>query len=262
MEKKSKIKNRIFAGFLAFTLMGCKPVLVKGEEQLVQEETQVELIDMFKVDFCGPEYQIYEHKYVSEDGKEEKWLISYLPEIDGLKRTDERRLVEDEGYRETDEQQFTGDYCYLYANLSTQRYMPFNEDKVELSYDTYEDYGSMIYNGENYIKTRMTAKISDEALQILHDYGVYRVVDNAIFFQVMMDAARQSGAAGLAYLRPLYIDEEGLHVEIIGIPVDTIDYNHETMNGLLEYPGADVINEKYYTATEKDKQFVIKKINP
>ena len=59
MEKKSKIKNRIFAGFLAFTLMGCKPMLVKGEEQLVQEETQVELIDMFKVDYCGPEYAIY-----------------------------------------------------------------------------------------------------------------------------------------------------------------------------------------------------------
>ena len=92
MGKKSKIKNRIFAGFLAFTLMGCKPMLVKGEEQLVQEETQVELIDVFKVDYdiAEPEYGIYKHKYVSEDGKEEKWYVSYLPEIDGLKRTDEK----------------------------------------------------------------------------------------------------------------------------------------------------------------------------
>ena len=39
MEKKSKIKNRIFAGFLAFTLMGCKPVLVKGEEQMVKKKS-------------------------------------------------------------------------------------------------------------------------------------------------------------------------------------------------------------------------------
>ena len=78
MEKKSKIKNRIFAGFLAFTLMGCKPMLVKGEEQLVQEETQVELIDMFKVDYdiAEPEiHGIYKHKNVSEDGKEEKWYV-------------------------------------------------------------------------------------------------------------------------------------------------------------------------------------------
>ena len=261
MDKKSKMKNRIFAGFLAFTLMGCKPVLVKGEEQLVQEETQVELIDMFKVDYCGPEYAIYEHKYVSEDGKKEKWLISYLPEIDGLKRTDEKRIVEDDGFRKNTEQQFTGDYCYLYANLSTQRYMPFNEEEVEISYDNYEDYGSITYNYEPYIKLQDITQISDEALQILHDYGVYRVVDNAIFFQVMMDAAKQSGASGLAYLKPLFIDEEGLHVEIVGIPVDTVDYDHGTMNGLLEYPGVEVINEDYYTATEEEKQFVIKKIN-
>ena len=42
MDKKSKMKNRIFAGFLALTLMGCKPVLVKGEE-LVQEEIQTDI---------------------------------------------------------------------------------------------------------------------------------------------------------------------------------------------------------------------------
>ena len=261
MEKKNRIKNRIFAGFLAFTLMGCKPVLVKGEEQLVQEETQVELIDMFKVDYCGPEYAIYEHKYVSEDGKEEKWLISYLPEIDGLKRTDEKRIVEDDGFRKDTEHQFTGDYCYLYGNLRTQEMVPFRESEVNLSYDTYEDYGSMIYNDDPYIKTRDITSIPNEALQILHDYGVYRVVDNATNFQLQMDVVKSNSAAGLAFLKPLFIDEEGLHVEIVGIPADTVDYDHETMNGLLYYPGVEVINEDYYAATEEEKKFVIKKIN-
>ena len=65
MEKRKKIKNRVFAGFLALTLMGCNPVIVKGEEQLVQEETQVELIDMFKVDYSSPEYQLYEHVFLN-----------------------------------------------------------------------------------------------------------------------------------------------------------------------------------------------------
>ena len=100
MEKRKKIKNRVFAGFLALTLMGCNPVIVKGEEQLVQEETQVELIDMFKVDYSSPEYQLYEHKYVSDDGKIEKWYVSYLPEIEGLKRTDEKRQIESAIYED------------------------------------------------------------------------------------------------------------------------------------------------------------------
>ena len=206
MEKKSKIKNRIFAGFLAFTLMGCKPILVKGEEQLVQEETQVELIDMFKVDYCGPEYAIYEHKYVSEDGKEEKWLISYLPEIDGLKRTDEKRIVEDEGFKKDTEQQFTGDYRYLYLNLDHVDLVAFNDDEVELTYGEFLDYGSIDYNFSSYIKTRLITQISNEALQILHDYGVYRVVDNVFTFPVVMNSAKENGASGLAYLKPLFID--------------------------------------------------------
>ena len=259
MEKKNKLKNRVFAGLLALTLAGCKPIIVKAEEELVQEEVQVQLIDMFKVDYCGPEYAIYEHKYVSDDGKEEKWLISYLPEIDGLKRTEERRKVADEGFRKGMEQQFIGDYCYLYGNLRTQLVVPFDDKSVDLSYDTYEDYGSFVYNDDPYIKMQLITQISDEALQILHDYGVYRVVDNAIFFQLQMDVVRQNEAAGLAFLKPLFVDEEGLHVEIVGIPADTIDYDHESMNGLLSYPGVDVINEDYFDATEEEKKFVIKK---
>ena len=66
---------------------------------------------------------------------------------------------------------------------------------------------------------------------------------------------------GLALLKPLFIDEEGLHVEVIGIPVDEIAYNHETMNGLLYYPEANTIKDDYFTTTQEEKQFVIKKVN-
>ena len=246
MEKKSKIKNRIFAGFLAFTLMGCKPMLVKGEEQLVQEETQVELIDMFKVDYSSPEYQLYEHKYVSDDGKIEKWYVSYLPEIEGLKRTDEKRQIESAIYE--DGEQLEGDYTYLYCNRKNLYVMPFDSED-----------NNILYNITPYVKTQMVTEISDEALKILHDYGVCRIVDNAIFFKKDMEIIKEQGKAGMALLKPLFIDENGLHVEIIGIPTTVTEYNHETMNGLLVLPELNSINDNYFKATEEQKQFVIKK---
>ena len=256
MEKKSKIKNRIFAGFLAFTLMGCKPVLVKGEEQLVQEETQVELIDMFKVDYdiAEPEYGIYKHKYVSEDGKEEKWYVSYLPEIDGLKRTDEKIDVAPAKWVEGENCEFIGNYNYLYYNLVDGGLLP-----VDSSLDLGEN--PIMINFEPYMKTKMINSVTEETRELLVNYGVYRAADMVSFFEAMKMGLIEQNKFGLALLKPLFIDEEGLHVEVIGIPVDEIAYNHETMNGLLYYPEANTIKDDYFTVTEEEKQFVIKKVN-
>ena len=117
-----------------------------------------------------------------------------------------------------------------YDDSSITAYKAYLRSLPEVQYMTgqidVQNPNSIILFGQE--ASNCITQISDEALQILHDYGVYRVVDNAIFFQVMMDAAKQSGASGLAYLKPLFIDEEGLHVEIVGIPVDTVDYDHGT----------------------------------
>lgn len=258
MEKKSKIKNRIFAGFLAFTLMGCKPMLVKGEEQLVQEETQVELIDMFKVDYdiAEPEYEGYEHKYVSEDGKEEKWYVSYLPEIDGLKRTDERVAVTPVDWDYAKDEEFKGDYNYLYYNNFDAGLLPLHP-----SIEREQGSNIILICDEIYSRTKTVTTISDEAREILINYGVYRASDMILLFDTMKEVFTEENKKGLSLLKPLFIDEEGLHVEVIGIPVDKIAYNHETMNGLLYYPEANTIKDDYFTTTQEEKQFVIKKVN-
>ena len=118
---------------------------------------------------------------------------------------------------------------------------------------------NILYNITPYVKTQMVTEISDEALKILHDYGVCRIVDNAIFFKKDMEIIKEQGKAGMALLKPLFIDENGLHVEIIGIPTTVTEYNHETMNGLLVLPELNSINDNYFKATEEQKQFVIKK---
>ena len=74
-----------------------------------------------------------------------------------------------------------------------------------------------------------------------------------------MEIIKEQGKAGMALLKPLFIDENGLHVEIIGIPTTVTEYNHETMNGLLVLPELNSINDNYFKATEEQKQFVIKK---
>ena len=82
-----------------------------------------------------------------------------------------------------------------------------------------------------------------------------------LLFDTMKEVFTEENKKGLSLLKPLFIDEEGLHVEVIGIPVDEIAYNHETMNGLLYYPEANTIKDDYFTTTQEEKQFVIKKVN-
>lgn len=249
MEKK-KFKNRVFAGLLVLTLAGCKPVLVNAEKQLVQEETQTKLIEMFKTDYeiSSPEMGvIYEHKYVSEDEKIEKWYVSYLPEIDGLKRTDEKRKINSVDGRFT-ECDIKEEHAHLYYNITKQNYdVPFYSEDAEI-----------ISNGDLFVKELVITQIDKEALEILRKYDLYRLSDNILCFENTLNYAYQCGYEGLAFIIPEKYDEkEGLTVRYVSYEDKDANYT-ENLNGYLINPKYDVITGAYKNSSEEEKVMVLK----
>lgn len=249
MEKK-KFKNRIFAGLLALTLAGCKPALVSAENQLVQEDVQTELIEMFKTDYeiTSPEMGvIYEHKYVSEDGKIEKWYVSYLPAIDGLKRTDEIRKINsvDGRFVECDIKE---EHAHLYYNITKQSYdVPFYSEDAEI-----------ISNGDLFVKELVITQIDKEALEILRKYDLYRLSDNILCFENTLNYAYQCGYEGLAFIIPeKYDKKEGLTVRYVSYEDKEANYTEE-LNGYLIDPRNDVLTKLYKDASNEDKIKVLK----
>ena len=109
------------------------------------------------------------------------------------------------------------------------------------------------------MKTKMINSITEETRELLVNYGVYRAADMVSFFEAMKMGLIEQNKFGLALLKPLFIDEEGLHVEVIGIPVDEIAYNHETMNGLLYYPEANTIKDELFYSYRRRKAICNKK---
>ena len=234
--------------------------LALGEAQPAGEEKPAELIDLFKIDYeiTDPEYDaMYEHRYVSDDGKEERWYFSYLPEIDGLKRTDEKRKIESCKWVDDGSSDFEGDYAYLYMCRETGYLMPFKHTTGgQLS--SSGNY-TMTFQGHHYLRLKDIVKISDEAMQILHDYDLHRLNDDIFNLKYNLSLFLEAGKAGLAYLEPLSIENDTMTLKIHAITDKDGGYDHDTMNGMLVYADGNSVNKDYFTATEEEKTITLKK---
>lgn len=245
---------------LVLILTATPMALAQDEVKTDGEEKPAELIDLFKIDYeiTDPEYDVmYEHRYVSDDGKEERWYNSYLPEIDGLKRTDEKRKLESDRWVDDGSSDFEGDYAYLYLCHENGYMMPFKHVTGEVMSSSGNYY--ITFQGHRYIKTREIVSICDETMEVLHDYELYRLTDNVFIMKLALGVMFDTGKAGLAYLEPLSIENDTMTLKMHAITDKNGGYDHDTMNGMLIYADGNSVNKNFFTATEEEKIITINK---
>jgi len=217
-------KGLIFTAALIAMLSGAPTTLVHAEGQSVTEETQVQLIDMFKVGYEIKD-AVYsnatEYHYVSDDGKKDKWEWCYLSEIDGLKRTAEPPRDVNGEYTKGEKCDVKEPHVHGYYNLAEGYIMPFDcEDN------------RMTALGFEWLKTRLITKIDAKAMDVLHDFCLYRVVDNLIFMQTYIDYVQENGYYGFVFQIPTKII--GNSIELDGVAfTGTEPYYDESMDGYL-----------------------------
>ena len=251
MEKKNKLKNRVFSGLLALTLAGCKPIIVKAEEELVQEEVQVKLIDMFKMqdaDLSEPNFDGFEYEYVSDDGKESKYYISYLKEIDGLKRTNNKRETNDLFSYNKSEYEFKGDYCYLYYDSEFGYLVPlFSKDL------------SVTINDVEYLRTNIISSATQEQIDILLETDTYRLTDNSVrLLPVAIKKRIRDGFIGAGIMEPLEITDDALTGKMDYVNQSDKVYD-ETYDGYLIGPYFAQVSYNFLDNTEEEKIMTLKR---
>ena len=159
------LKNKVIAGTLALILSGSPMALAKGE-QLVKSRQEVRIeslstdYELSKEDY----FKKYKYKYVDDTGKI-KWFTSYLDEIDGYKRTNEKERVYDYITDESVSIDTSNDYAFLYYSQYTGSYMPFYNDEV-------------VPLDQGYVKTSFITRANRDSLEFLREYNLYRLVDN------------------------------------------------------------------------------------
>lgn len=251
MKKNKKTKNKIYAGLLALTLAFNTPVLVKGEEQVVKTETQTELIQMFQTDYeitdlvCG---EVTLNKYVSEDGKIEKWYSSYLPEIDGLKRTNETKIIKSAMAVDNEPCDIKQYHTHQYFHNSHGLLTPFvcGEDTI-------------YFHNNSLYKTIFVSNENQEVLDILHEFEIYRISDNAFLYNAMMNNISQKGGIGIAGLQIESLDDSTLITNVVPLMNNGQGYDHETMNGLLLSPVYNAISIEYLETLDEEKKVKVYK---
>ena len=216
------------------------PALAKGNETVILDPA--ELIELLKIPYeiVDPEFDdLYEHKYVSEDGKIEKWFCSYEPMLDGLIRTDEKRWLEFWDYALDEKCGVEEEHAHLHHDEQDGLFIPsFNEEN---------------YDEDGRHKYRPIVKINKEAMQLLNDYKVYRLIDNIHLLQVDIEGCKMLNHVGTIYLVPKMItDKNGLEATTILNDSDAAYYTSE-MNGYL------ISNEYRSAKTKKIKETVFLK---
>jgi len=226
---------------LVFILVLC---LIPGSFLLASAESN-ELIEMFRTEYeiINPDYDdFYEYRYVSEDGEIEKWYCSYLPEIDGLKRTEEKRWLEfwNDPEEICDIEQ---EHAHLHFERGTGFFRPsFNEEETD---------------SQGMIKLKPIVTISREALQVLNDYNLYRLSDLLTYMPADVENAKKGARQGLIYLIPNNINGDTFELDVVLYNSDTANYTAD-MNGWLvswEYSYASELFDP-----DKDRTMVFEKI--
>lgn len=236
-------KTRLWALLMLVCILTCALPL-----SAVGEESGNELLELFKTDYevTGVRYDgFYENKYVSEDGQTEKWYCSHLPEIDGLKRTEEqgdRIYPSDAAQKACDIKER---HAHLYANYK-QYMLPF-----------YSEAESMIINTREWKKTSIVTQIDEKAKAILLKFDLVRLSDNATYLQVNIDDARKYGFKGLAHMVPIELTEDSIVLRVVPYYESEANYT-EDMNGYLIYNNANTVTDEFETLTEEEKYITLK----
>lgn len=240
--------RRFFSGLMALLIAGVPMHIAVAEDQIVTEETQVSLIDMFKTDceITDANYdQTVEYRYLSADGKTEKWYFSYLPEIDGLKRTNDAPRESKLFYEAGEKCDIREPHVHGYFNLDEYYIMPFDSEETDIAaFDC------------PFKKTKYVLKITPETLKVLHDFHLYRVCDNLLFLQDDLDYVKDSGYYGLVYLIPKKLEGDNFELDAIANS-NTVARYDESMNGLLFTSNYGIYSEE--PTTYEQQHFVLTK---
>lgn len=243
--------KKTIAALLCLIMLVCLLPLAAAEEAAF--EPVPAFMDLFKLDYeiTDPVYSNFlENKYVSEDGTIEKWYCSYLPTIDGLKRTEETRRCDLVMEEPCDIQE---EHAHLYY-----------EDKEK--YYLFPFYGEMpveINKGFSFTKTRIITQVAPEALHYMKEYNLYRVSDNIVFYMIDAEAVQSGRFAAILYFKP-----EGFRDNTIVLTpfllTDTAIGYCEDLNGLLLDPwfnGITDIDEWKQNLTASNTTYFFKDIH-
>jgi len=222
--------KKTVAALLCLIMLVCLLPLAAAEEAAF--EPNPAFMDLFKLDYeiTDPVYgAFYENKYVSDDGTIEKWYSSYLPTIDGLKRTGESRKCDLALDEPCDIQE---EHAHLYLETKKHRYfLPFYSEEV------YE------YNGlYDYAKTPLITQVNKDSLFYMKKYNLHRITDNIAFMQIWTKHLTEGNIDRFLCFKPISVQSNIIVLEPVYLDATTSGYTNE-MNGLLIDPRVSTIKD-------------------
>ena len=197
--------------WLIILVLSVSTIPAMAKEKVVLEGE--ELIEMFKTNFGitnpydsdNPDYNtfyetVFEYKFVSEDGKIEKWYPCMEESLDGLTNTGIGRPVWKWDYISGDECDILEEHAHLHFDIPSGLMIPsFNESE---------------FDKDGRYRLSQIVKINKEALKILYDYKLYRIQDNIPYMQIDLTAVEKFDTLfGIVSLIPQKIEDNIFELE-------------------------------------------------
>lgn len=241
--------KKLCCTLLVLALIASLPVAL-GEAAAVEEES--DLIDLFKmegVDLSEPNFEGYEYEYVSEDGTESRYYTSYLLEIDGLKRTKNKREITNLFSSYVEDYAFEGDYCYLYLNMDWGYLVPLFSKEINVT-----------VRGVEYKRTNMITTCTQEQIDILLDTGTFRLTDNSMrIINVLSNKRKREGCIGFGIMKPLELTEDTLSGMLDYLNQEDRAYN-ASYDGYLISPYFAAVSASFLNNTDEEKIMGLRRI--